>query len=136
MLFQELTLAKPDKLNDSLYTRFVELSGTGRVRQSHHFAGRFENTYIEESDIPAIATLLTLVKQHAGQLLGVPTEKLKTGFWFNTMEAGQRTARITMMRMMSCSRRCITFAYPNIPVTWSCMVTTGRSWFSQRKASW
>ena len=92
MLFQELTLAKPDKLNDSLYTRFMELSGTGRVRQTHHFEDRFENTYIEESDIPAIATLLTLMKQQAGQLLGVPTEKLKTGFWFNAMEAGQRTA--------------------------------------------
>lgn len=92
MLFQELTLAKPDNLNDSLYTRFMELFGTGRVRQSHHFAGRFENTYIEESEIPAIATLLTLVKQQSGQLLGISTDKLKAGFWFNAMEAGQRTA--------------------------------------------
>jgi hypothetical protein len=92
MLFQELTLAKPDKLNDSLYTRFMELSGTDRVRQSHHFAGRFENTYIEESDIPAITSLLNLVKQQAGQLLGVSTDKLKAGFWFNAMQAGQRTS--------------------------------------------
>jgi hypothetical protein len=92
MLFQELTLAKPGKLNDSLYTRFMELSAAGRVRQSHHFEGRFENTYIEASDIPAIAAVLTLVKQQAGQLLGVSMEKLKTGFWFNAMQAGQRTA--------------------------------------------
>lgn len=92
MIFQEVTLEKPDKLNDSLYARFMELSGTDRIRQSHHFEGRFENTYIEESDIPAIATVLTLVKQQAGQLLGVGTEELKTGFWFNAMEAGQRTA--------------------------------------------
>jgi hypothetical protein len=92
VLFQEVTLANPDKLNDSLYTRFMELSGTDRVRQTHHFAGRFENTYIEESDIPAIAMLLTLVKQQAGQLLGVSTDKLKAGFWFNAMEAGQRTS--------------------------------------------
>ena len=92
MLFQELTLAMPGKLNDSLYTRFMELSAAGRVRQSHHFEGRFENTYIEASDIPAIATLLTLVKHQAGQLLGVSMETLKTGFWFNAMQAGQRTA--------------------------------------------
>jgi len=91
MLFQELTLAMPGKLNDSLYTRFMELSAAGRIRQSHHFDGRFENTYIEESDIPAIATVLTLVKQQAGQLLGISTDKLKAGFWFNAMEAGQRT---------------------------------------------
>lgn len=92
MLFQELTLAMPGKLNDSLYTRFMELSAAGRVRQSHHFEGRFENTYIEASDIPVIAALLTLVKQQAGQLLGVSMETLKTGFWFNAMQAGQRTA--------------------------------------------
>lgn len=92
MLFRELTLAQPSKFNHNLYARFLELSDAGRVRLSHHFEGRFENTYIEESDIPAIAALLALVRQQAGQLLGVAPEKLKTGFWFNAMEAGQRTA--------------------------------------------
>ena len=91
MLFQELTLAEPDKLNTSLYQRFMELSGTDRIRQTHHFAGRFENTYIDEADIPDIATVLEVVKQQAGQLLGIPVDSLKTGFWFNAMEAGQRT---------------------------------------------
>ena len=52
MLFQELILEAPDKLNTSLYERFMELSGTERIRQSHHFGDRFENTYIEEVDIP------------------------------------------------------------------------------------
>ncbi len=92
MLFRELTPAMPGTFNDGLYARFLELSDAGRVRQSHHFEGRFENTYIDESDIPDIATLLTLVQQQAGQLLGVAPEKLKAGFWFNAMEAGQRTA--------------------------------------------
>ncbi|MEN8206637.1 MAG: putative 2OG-Fe(II) oxygenase [Pseudomonadota bacterium] len=91
MLFQELTLEEPDKLNASLYARFMELSGTARIRQSHHFAGRFENIYIEEADIPDIATVLDVVKQQAGQLLGIPADTLKAGFWFNAMEAGQRT---------------------------------------------
>jgi hypothetical protein len=92
MLFQELTLERPDKLNASLYTRFNELSGTDRIRQSHHFEGRFENTYIEEADIPDIVTVLNVVKQLAGQLLGVPVDTLKVGFWFNAMDAGHRTA--------------------------------------------
>ena len=91
MLFREFILAEPDKLNASLYQRFMELSGTDRIRESHHFAGRFENTYIEEADIPDIATVLDVVKQQAGKLLGIPVEKLKAGFWFNAMEAGHRT---------------------------------------------
>ena len=91
MLFQELMLEEPDKLNASLYERFMDLSGTERVRQSHHFGGRFENIYMEEADIPDIATVLNVVRQQAGQLLGIPADTLKAGFWFNAMEAGHRT---------------------------------------------
>ena len=91
MLFRELTLEAPDKLNASLYARFVELSGTDRIRQTHHFAGRFENTYIEATDIPDMATVLDVFKQQAGKLLGIPADSLKAGFWFNAMEAGHRT---------------------------------------------
>ena len=91
MLFQELMLAESDRLNASLYERFMALSGTGRIRQSHHFGDRFENTYIEETDIPDIVTVLNVAKQQAGQLLGIPAASLKAGFWFNAMEAGQRT---------------------------------------------
>jgi hypothetical protein len=92
MLFQELTLEEPGELNTRLCERFMELSATDRVRQSHHFGGRFENTYIEEADIPDIATVLNVMKQQAGQLLGIPADTLKAGFWFNAMEAGHRTA--------------------------------------------
>ena len=91
MLFQELILDAPDKLNTSLYERFMELSGTERIRQSHHFGDRFENTYIEEVDIPEMAAVLNVLKQQAGQLLGISADKLKAGFWFNAMEAGHRT---------------------------------------------
>jgi hypothetical protein len=91
MLFQELTLEDPETLNVSLYARFMELSGTDRIRQSHHFAGRFENIYMAEADIPDIATVLNVAKQQAGQLLGIAADILKAGFWFNAMEAGHRT---------------------------------------------
>lgn len=92
MLFQELTLEQPDKLNARLYKRFMELSATQRTRQTHHFEGRFENIYIDAADMPEIATVLDVVKQQAGQLLGIPADKLKAGFWFNAMKAGQRTS--------------------------------------------
>jgi hypothetical protein len=92
MLFHELILEQPDKLNTRLYRRFMELSATKRIRQTHHFEGRFENIYIDVADIPEIATVLDAVKQQAGQLLGIPAERLKAGFWFNAMENGQRTS--------------------------------------------
>jgi len=91
MLFQEFTLENPASLNDSLYSRFMDLSGEGRVRQSHHFAGRFENIYIDRDDIPEINALLTIVRTHAAELLAVKPNALKAGFWFNAMDPGHRT---------------------------------------------
>ena len=91
MLYREFSLSGATNLNASLYERFMAVSGTDRVRQSHHFAGRFENTYIDRSDIPEMATVLDLLKQQAGKYLGVPADSLKAGFWFNAMQAGQRT---------------------------------------------
>jgi hypothetical protein len=92
MLFQEFKLDQPDKLNASLYDRFMALSGTDRMMQTHFFAGRFENTYIDKADIPEIAVVLEVLRQQAGRLLDMPVEKLKVGFWFNAMEAGDRTS--------------------------------------------
>ena len=92
MLYRELTLENPDRLNAALYDRFMAVSGTQRVRQTHHFGGRFENTYIDRSDIPEVGTVLTTLRQQAAQLLGVSVESLKAGFWFNAMEAGHTTS--------------------------------------------
>lgn len=92
MFYQELTLETPHTLNAGLYARYIELAGTDRIRQTHFFSGRFENSYIEMADIPDIAALLALVKEHAGHHLAKDTEALKIGFWFNAMGPGQRTA--------------------------------------------
>ena len=92
MLFREQQLETPDQLNASLYARFRALVEAGRIRQTHHFAGRFENTYIEAADMPDMAAVLALVKQQAGQWLGLPADQLRVGFWFNAMGPGHRTA--------------------------------------------
>jgi len=91
MIFRETSLANPEGLNDCLFDRFTELSAAGRLRQTHFFGGRFENTYIEEAAIPEIAGVLDFVRQQAGALLGMAPGQLKTGFWFNAMQHGQRT---------------------------------------------
>jgi len=92
MLYQEFMLDQPDELNAGLYSRFMALAGTDRIRQTHFFAGRFENTYIQETDIPGIAVVLNMLQQQAGQWLDIPVEKLKVGFWFNAMDAGHQTS--------------------------------------------
>jgi hypothetical protein len=85
-------LEYPDRLNTGMYERFVALSGTGRARQTHYYAGRPENIYLDKADIPEITRVLKLLLHQAGVLLGIPAESLKAGFWFNAMEAGQRTS--------------------------------------------
>ena len=91
MLFHQLTIDRSAQLNDALYEQFVALRNAGRVRQSHFLAGRFENTYVDETDIPEIGVVLDVLRQQAALLLGVPAESLRAGFWFNAMEAGHRT---------------------------------------------
>jgi hypothetical protein len=58
--------------------------------QTHHFHGRFENTYVPADQIPALAPLITWVEEQARQVLG--REALRYGFWFNEMGPGHRTS--------------------------------------------
>ena len=92
MQFSEIDTGISGELNSRVYERFLELSGTDRIRQTHHFAGRFENTYIDEADIPDMAVILAIVKQQAAQFLNTESDKLKAGFWFNAMGPGHITA--------------------------------------------
>jgi hypothetical protein len=92
MLFREIKLENTDTLDASLYARFMELSSTDRIRQTHHFAGRFENTYVDAADMPEMACVLTLARQQAGRWLDMSADQLKAGFWFNAMGPGHRTA--------------------------------------------
>jgi hypothetical protein len=92
VLYREVMLEQFDRLNACLYARFLNLSGTDRVRRTHYHAGRFENIYLDETDIPEIAVLLELLQQQAANSLGIAVDELKAGFWFNAMQAGQRTS--------------------------------------------
>jgi hypothetical protein len=91
MLYREFYFPDAARLNNCLFDRFLALADTDRVRQTHHFAGRFENTYIDNADIPEIARITEIMRQQAAIHLGMPEDTLKTGFWFNAMQAGHRT---------------------------------------------
>ena len=92
MLYRKFQLPDADALNACLYERYLALSAAGRVSRTHHFGGRFENTYIAREDLPEIGRLLELFRQQAGRWLGMPAGSLRAGFWFNAMEHGQRTS--------------------------------------------
>jgi hypothetical protein len=92
MIFQEARLANPGPLNARLYARFLELSGTDRARQTHFFAGRFENIYLDAADLPEMETVLELFRQQAGLWLDIDPGKLRVGFWFNAMGPGHVTS--------------------------------------------
>lgn len=92
MLYREYRLADAAALNARLYARFLAVAGAERVRQTHHYAGRFENTYIETADIPELLPVLDLFRQQAGQWLGMAPAALRAGFWFNAMGPGHVTS--------------------------------------------
>jgi uncharacterized cupin superfamily protein len=92
MLYREYRFAEPDILNARLYARYLEVSGSGRVRQTYHYAGRFENIYVELADIPEMADVLDLLRAQAGRWLGRAPEHLRAGFWFNAMGPGHVTS--------------------------------------------
>jgi hypothetical protein len=92
MLYREYQLPNTAGLNARLYERFMALSGTDRVHQTHHFGGRFENIYIAAADMPEIGMVLDVFRQQAGEWLGKAAHLLKAGFWFNAMGYGQRTS--------------------------------------------
>lgn len=61
-----------------------------RARRTHHFFGRFENTYIDAENLPEIAPVSAFVERNACELLG--TTALRHGFWFNEMQPGDKTS--------------------------------------------
>lgn len=79
------------ELNGRLLAGFEREIDGPHVRQSHYELGRYENTYIERSAIPEIEPLCEAAMTAGREILG--QDALKLGFWFNIMQAGDRTAR-------------------------------------------
>jgi len=85
--FAELPNAEP--VNEALRAAFERERDAPDVRRTHHFAGRFENTYISAARLPEIAPVSSFALRVASSVLGRPS--LRHGFWFNEMHPGQRT---------------------------------------------
>jgi predicted 2-oxoglutarate/Fe(II)-dependent dioxygenase YbiX len=84
-------LSQAKKINQHILEQYQVIQASPEIRRSHHFMGRFENTYIPESMIPAIKPVLALGQNLARQILQSGNKKLKMCFWFNEMQPGHVT---------------------------------------------
>jgi len=84
------TLPDADTINARLIEAYRKVLRDGGARQTHHFFGRFENTYIGEDRLPEVTPVVRFAVAAARRCLGV--EHLRYGFWFNEMRPGHRTS--------------------------------------------
>lgn len=78
-------------INRELAEGFTHHQHDPGIRKTHLFHDRYENIYLTENEIPALADLMAEVRHHAGLILG--TENLRVGYWFNAMPPGAVTMR-------------------------------------------
>jgi uncharacterized RmlC-like cupin family protein len=83
-------MADSATLNRAIYDAFEAVKSDPRVRRTHGFHGRFENTYVTADMIPPLGPLLDWVQRQAQQVLG--RQDLRFGFWFNEMAPGDCTS--------------------------------------------
>jgi hypothetical protein len=90
-LIRYARMADAEPVNAALLTAYRRMAGHPAVRHTHHFHGRFENTYIDRSDLPEVMPIIEFALQAARHCSGMA--ELRYGFWFNEMQPGQRTSR-------------------------------------------
>jgi hypothetical protein len=79
--------------NEAIYHSFLQMNPDDYDKQSHFFHGRYENIYINEKKIPALAHLLDRIEQEVVRYLKVHAGQIKMGFWLNVMRPGDTTTR-------------------------------------------
>lgn len=77
------------QLNPVLLEQFLENYQRDDVERTHLFNGRYENIYLNETDIPELSELRNQACEFANQILG--TEHIDMGYWFNYMPSGAVT---------------------------------------------
>lgn len=82
-----------DAVNTQLVREYAMAAGKPQVERSHYFSGRYENTYVPQQLVPALDTLRDWVTTEAAALLSRPPESIRSGYWFNEMQAGHVTER-------------------------------------------
>ena len=77
-------------VNDAVAAAFERVRHRPDLRRSHLVEGRYENLYVPLELMPELAPVVDAARAHARALLGA--DRLRSGFWLNAMEPGQRTS--------------------------------------------
>ena len=91
--YWQCSLANAAELNVQIANAYKREKSEATTRQTHYFAGRFENIYIDIARLPELSALLQQVREVAGNILHLSPQKLRIGFWFNEMAPGQITLK-------------------------------------------
>lgn len=78
-------------LNRALLEGFLQTQAAAETRRDHFFAGRYENIYISEQQLPQLAVIRGHIVALAARLLGRDVSQLRYGAWFNAMQPGDVT---------------------------------------------
>jgi hypothetical protein len=62
-----------------------------RLERTHYFHGRHENLYLRDAPPPALRLLIDEATGLAAELLDMPVQELRAGWWFNRMMPGDVT---------------------------------------------
>lgn len=91
-IFRKLRLPDSHGINVYLESQFTQKYTDDSLLKTHYFNGRYENIYIPETEITAIAPVLEAACDFAVDILEL-IDKPSVGFWFNLMEPGHTTTR-------------------------------------------
>jgi len=77
--------------NPALLAGLFKYQHRPEVRKTHEFEGRYENIYITEDQVPALAVLKACALKQAEKIVDVPITEI--GCWFNAMPPGSCTTK-------------------------------------------
>jgi len=79
------------RLNSRIVRAYERLREHPETRKTHLFHGRYENIYPPRAEFPEIEPLLDWILENCRKMLGPDNEEPGMAFWFNEMQAGDRT---------------------------------------------
>jgi hypothetical protein len=88
-IYQKITSRNPADINASIEADFLQHQNDPAIKKTHLFAGRYENIYLDERQVPALKPLLNEALALARNILKL--SDIRAGYWFNDMPPGATT---------------------------------------------
>ena len=89
IFIQKHHLQDAERINRELLAGFLAHYQDSDVKRTHLFNGRYENIYLSETQLPALASVLEQARTHASAISG--QHNIRAGGWFNYMPPGAVT---------------------------------------------